>query len=276
MSSFSSRRRTLIWVVVGLIIAFVMAVIADSLVAARTEYRISQRLYANSDLPNPPAVEVAGFPYVASTFTHELPSVTVTARDVDVPGWGLMSVHSSAQYVTVTSDDVFTGNIENAPARKVFYRIQLDGVSIGDKINISDLLIQNKDDISPRGGWESEAIFEGTPKGYNLPATVQVSLRVKAGEAYITATDVIEAPASESSATVTDGSELSDATRQYIMDQFTMKLDTKTLPLRGKPVRIYVSGGSVFIEAEQYYTSVSIQDLAPRTRPLPETEEPGL
>lgn len=276
MSTSTSRSRILVRVAVGLVIVLVLAVVADSLIAARTEHKISQMLYADSNLPNPPAVEVAGLPYTAAAFTHELPSVTVTARDVDVPGWGLMSVHSSAQYVTVTSDDVFNGTIENAPARKVFYRLQLDGVSIGAKMDINDLLIQNKDDISPRGGWESEAIFEGTPEGYAKPATVQVSLRVRAGEAYITAVDVLKAPESKSATEVKDGSELSDATRQQIMDQFTLKLDSSTLPLRGKPGRIYVSGGGVFIEAEQYYTSVSIKDLAPHTRPLPETEEPGL
>ncbi|MBF4554106.1 DUF2993 domain-containing protein [Corynebacterium sp. DSM 45110] len=277
MSASSKRNRILSRIAIGLVITFFVAVLADSLVAARTEHRISQLLYEESNLPTPPAVEVAGFPYVRAAFDHELPSVTVTAQDIDVPGWGLMSVKSSAQYVTVTSEDVFTGTIEDAPARKVFTRLQLDGVSIGHRMEIDDLLIQNLDDISPRGGWETEAVFEGTPKGFREPATVEMKLRVVEGQVIISPQKIIKAPTSaDSTGNLVEGEELSESTRQEIMDAFRLTIGAKSLPLKDKPIRVYVAGGGVFIESEQFYTSVSIQDLMPNTRPLSEDEEPGL
>lgn len=277
MSTSKPRRRILVRTAIGLVVTLLILVLADSLVAARTEHRISNKLYEGSNLATPPSVEVTGLPYTAAAFTHELQSVTVGARDVDVPGWGLMSVTSSAQYVTVSKEDVFTGDIQDAPARKVFYRLQLDGVSLGAKMDINDLLIQNKDDISPRGGWESEAIFEGTPDGYAQPATVEMRLRIKQGSVHISAVDLIKAPESKKvDAKVVDGAGVPEDIRKEILKTFSMEISADSLPMRGNPIRVYVAGGGVFIESEQYYTSVSIQDLAPYSRPLSEEEEPGL
>lgn len=277
MSTSKPWQRTLIRIAIGLVVTFLILVLADSLVAARTERRISNTLYEGSNLATPPSVEVTGLPYTAAAFTHEIQTITVGARDVDVPGWGLTSVTSSAQYVTVSRDDVFTGNIHDAPARKVFYRIQLDGVSLGKKMNVSDLLIQNKDDISPRGGWESEAIFEGTPDGYSQSAAIEMQLRIRQGSVHISAIDVIKGPDSKGSgAKVVDGDKLSEDVRADLLKTFSMDIPSEDLPMRGKPVRVYVAGGGVFIESEQYYTSVSIEDLAPYSRPLSKEEKPGL
>lgn len=272
-----TRRRILYRVFIGLAAVFMLGVITDSLIAARTEYRISQALYRSTNLPTPPAVQVTGFPYVAAVWTHELQSVTVTARDVEVPGWGLMSVHSSAQYVTIPPDAVFTGEINQAPARKVFTRLELDGVSIGSKMKIDDLQIQNRDDISPRGGWETEAVFEGTPAGFAEPASVEMKLRVKEGQVYLSPTKIIEGPMDHSARADRDADNaLPQKIREEITEAFKLKIDTTTLPLRGKPIGVYASGGRVLIESEQYYTTVSIKDLAPYTLPLEEDEEPGL
>lgn len=277
MSASNKRKRVLSRIAIGLVIAFVLAVVADSFVAARTENKISQKLYEASNLPTPPAVEVAGFPYVGAVWSHELPSVTVTAQDVDVPGWGLMSVQSSAQYVTVTAGDVFDGNIENAPARKVFTRVQLDGVSIGHRMDIDDLMIQNLEDISPRGGWETEAVFEGTPKGFAQPVSVEMKLRVIEGKVLLSPEKIIKAPETASSKDArVDGEKLSEETKKQINEAFQLSIGEESLPLKGSPIRVYVAGGGVFIESEQYYTSVSIEDLLPYTRPLTEEEEPGL
>lgn len=278
MTAPKRRPRRAAKIALSLVVLLVVAFLADSLIAARTERRISSLLYEGSNLPNPPSVQVTGFPYVAAAVTHELPSLTVTATDVDIPGWGLVSVQSSAQYVTVSKDDVFTGQIDNAPARKVFTRLQLDGVTIGDRMKISDLLIQNRDDMSPRGGWETEAIFEGTPRGFTKPFTVEMRLRVRESQVLISPVRIIKGPEGKGKEgdTVVDGADLSPEVTKEILDTFALKLAPSALPLPGKPMRVYVAGGSVFIESEQYYTSINIQDLAPYTRPLPEDEEPGL
>ena len=154
---------------VALVLLLLVAAVVDNVIAARAEHKISEALYADSNLANPPKVQVAGFPYTASALSHELQAVTVAANDVDVPGFGLMSVHTSAQYVTVSAEDVFNGTIENAPARKVFTRLQLDGVLLGNRMDIDALQIQNLDDISPRGGWETRPFSRASPKGLPSP-----------------------------------------------------------------------------------------------------------
>lgn len=263
---------------VALVLVLLVAVITDNVIAARTEHKISEALYADSNLANPPKVQVAGFPYTGAALSHEMQAVTVTASDVDVPGFGLMSVYTSAQYVTVSAEDVFNGTIEDAPARKVFTRLQLDGVLLGNRMNIDALQIQNLDDISPRGGWETEAIFEGKPQGFAKPAKVEVKLRIVAGTMKITPTKILSAPdgLDIKANDVTDETEITGNIEDRIIDAFSLSIPGKNLPMRGDPERIYVSGGSVFVEHSQVYTKISLSDLAPRSRPLSEEERPSL
>ena len=269
-------RRFFIAVLSVLLIAGV-GVLADSLIAARVENKISQRIYTESNLPYPPKVQLAGFPYVAAAFTHKMEAVTVSANDLDVPGFGLVSVHASAQGITVPTKEVFSGDIQDAPTRKIFTRLQLDGVSLGNRMNIDDLQIQGLEDISPRGSWETEAIFHGTPEGFNKPSSVEVSLRIRAGDVYLTPTRVIEAPEDRSDdAKIVDGAELSNADSDAIKRAMTLKLTSEELPLDNPPSRVYVSGGSVYVEMERLFSTVTITDLTPEVRPLPEDEKPGL
>lgn len=270
------RRRGIISLLV-LVGIFFVGVLADSLVAARVEHKISQQIYAESHLPNPPDVHLAGFPYLWAAISHEMQAVTVNAKDLNVPGFGLVTVYTSAQYLTVPPSEVFNGDIEDAPARKVFTRLQLDGVSIGNHMKIDDLHIQNLEDISPRGGWETEAIFEGTPAGYERPVSVEMSLRISNGDVFLTPTRVIKAPEDGSrTARIVDGDEISSDAQQEILSAMSLQLSSDELPLNRPPVRVYVSGGSVYVEAEQFYTTVSTTDLTPEVQPLPEDEKPGL
>lgn len=262
---------------IALVVLFFIALVADSLVAARAEHRISQNIYQHSNLATPPRVQVAGFPYTAAIFTHELQAVTVNATDVNVPGYGLMSVYTSAQYVTVSAKDVFQGDITDAPARKVFTRLQLDGVLLGNRMHINELLIQNKDDISPRGGWETESIFEGTPDGFSKPATVEMKLRVKDGNVILSPTRILKGPTDRSEhAKLVSEDKLPADIAQSIKKTFSLTLRGDDLPLPNNPVRVYVAGGSMFVESEQFYTRVSITDLTPTAQPLREEDRPGL
>ena len=260
------------------VVLLIVALITDNVIAARAEHKISEALYADSNLANPPKVQVAGFPYTRAALSHEIQAVTVTASDVDVPGFGLMSVHTSAQYITVSADDVFNGKIENAPARKVFTRLQLDGVLLGDRMNIEALQIQNLDDISPRGGWETEAVFEGKPEGFAKPAKVEVKLRIVAGTMKITPIKILSAPdgLDIKAKDVTDEGSIDKDIVRRINEAFSLSIPGKQLPMPGDPERVYVSGGSLFVETEQVYTKISLSDLAPRSRPLSEEEQPRL
>lgn len=271
------RRRRLL-TALGVVVAVLLAAtVADALVAARAEHRISERIYRDAHLASPPAVEVTGFPYLGAVLSHEVPSVSVQANDVDVPGFGLVSVTSSAQKVTLPTDAVVSGSFTDAPARKVFTSLRLDGVAVGRRMGVDDLLIQAKDDISPQGGWETEAVFEGTPRGFSEPAAVEMRLRIREGNVHIVPTRVIRAPRDTGPrAPSVDGADLDPALTRQIMDTFRLDIPGSSFPLRSRPSRIYTSGGSVTVETEQLYTRVSVSDLAPRGRDLTEDETPGL
>lgn len=278
-SSKAARRpRRWPWkVAAGLLVAFLVLMLADALVAARTENKISRQVYEGSNLPKPPEVMLAGFPYVTQALTKELEAVTVTSKDVPVAGFGDVTVTSSAQYVSVNPSEIFNGDIENADARKVFHRLQLGVVPLGKLMGIPDLDVQNKDDISPRGGWETEAIFRGTPDGFRAPATVEMKVRIKRGDVYLRPVALLEGPVNrKDGADIRPAEELDQATTDAILKGFNLVIRQDSIPFPGTPMRVYVGGGSVYIEAEEYYTTVSLKDLTPPTRPLTEDQRPSL
>ncbi|MGO1950466.1 MAG: LmeA family phospholipid-binding protein [Mycobacteriaceae bacterium] len=270
----SRAGRILLTVVVVIAVLAGVAVVADSLVAARVEKRISERIHEDSHLANPPDVVVTGMPYLAAVFTHEVPSIHVDARDVEVPGFGRVTMSSSATEITLDRDAVLSGTFTDAPAREVFTRIQMDTVELGEKFGIPDLALRSQDDSSPTGGWETEAFLSGTPEGLRSGADgeyeVSMRLRVWEGDVYLTPVEITDTPDG------TDPDDLPADTREKVMDAFTLEMPGTSLPLHSKPRRVYSSGGSLFIEAEQNYTTVSVTDLAPQSGPLGEDEQPGL
>ncbi len=260
----------LVIVLISFLVLVGIAVVADSLVAARVEKRISDRIYENSHLAAPPEVVVTGMPYLASLVSHEVPSIHVEARDVDVPDFGRVTMNSSATKIALDREEVLSGNFSDATAREVFTRLQMDTVELGERMGIDDLELRSQDNSSPAGGWETESYLSGTPEGEDGSYEVDTRLRVWEGDVYVTPVSIIDTPDG------TDPDDLDDATRDKVMDAFTLELAGDSLPLRSKPRRVYTSGGSLFIEAEQNYTKVSVTDLAPRSEPLREEEQAGL
>lgn len=254
-----------------------LGVLADSLVAARVERNISERIYHEANLATPPHVQVTGMPYLAAVRTHEVPSIQVEASDVEIPGFGRVTVASSATEVTLGRDAVLTGEFTDAPARQVFTRIQMDTVELGEHMGMDDLALSSQDDSSPRGGWETAAYMSGTPG--NLTGVsgsdegtyeVAVRLRIRQGDVHLTATEVTGAPG------FSDPGDISDDLREQVLDAFSLHMSSDDLPFDTQPGRVYTVGGSLFIETEQYFTRVSVSDLAPRSGPLSEEERAGL
>ncbi len=266
---------TVVLIVVSVLAATLgVAVVADSLVAARVEKKISDRIFRESHLATPPHVQVTGLPYLAAVFTHEVPSIQVESTDVEIPGFGRVTVSSSATKITLGKDAVLSGDFTDAPAREVFTRIQMDTVELGDRMGIDDLGLASQDDSSPTGGWETEAYLSGSPDG--LPEEdsgryeVGVRLRVWQGDVYLTPTEITDTPNS------TSPDDLDEEVTERVLDAFTLELPGENLPFRSPPRRVYTAGGTLFIEAEQNYTRVSVADLAPQSGPLNEDEQAGL
>lgn len=273
----SPRRRavTVLLVVVAVLAATVgAAVVADSLVAARVEKRISDRIFEEANLATPPHVQVTGTPYLAAVFTHEVPSIQVESTDVEIPGFGRVTVSSSATKITLGKDAVLSGDFTDAPAREVFTRVQMDTVELGERMGTDDLGLASQDNSSPTGGWETEGYLSGTPDGLSEEDSgryeVGVRLRVWQGDVYLSPTEITDTPHS------TAPEDLDDELTEQVLDAFTLEMPGENLPFRSPPRRVYTAGGTLFIEAEQNYTRVSVADLAPSSGPLDEDEQAGL
>lgn len=274
---FSRRARRRIKVSIAVVAMLLSLVIVDSVIAGRTEAKISNRIYAESNLVVPPDVVVTGLPYSGAALVGEMPSLTVNAQDVDMPGLGLMTVYTSAQYLEVTPDDVFNGTFEDVLTKKFFRRLQLDGVLLGQRMGINDLQIQNQDDISPLGGWETEAIFEGTVPGFSDTAVVAVRLRLHNGEVRIIPDELVRGPEShDEDAKSLPGEEIPEDIAAELLEAFSASFPDGELPLPDKATRIFVAGGSIFVEAEALKRRVSLTDFAPSARRLDKDQEPGL
>ncbi|MDO5730185.1 LmeA family phospholipid-binding protein [Corynebacterium sphenisci] len=241
----SAPRRT----IAALAAAALLLAAADTGLAAHAEHGFAGRLGEDVALPGEPWVGLGGAAYASSLVTGRWSSIKVRARDVAVPGLGLVTVESGAVNARVPASAVFTGDFERTATKKFFTSVQLDAVALGGLLGVDDLLIQNLEDISPAGGWETEAILRATPPGAAGPATVAVKLRIRDGVVLLLPYEVIDAPAG--------------AAASATLDAFRLTLGPGRLPLGGRPTRIYVSGGSIHVESERLHTTVTPADFLP-------------
>lgn len=243
---------------------------ADTGLAIHAERNLAAHIRTEMNLPADPYVSLGGLAYASSFFTGKWSSIQVRARDLEIPGFGLVSVESGATDAEVPPESVWSGDFADAFAKKYHTKLQLDGLSLGRQFDFTDLAIQNHEDISPAGGWETEAIFEATPPGWSAPAEVVVKLRIVRGDARFMPVEVLSGPSGPGSAEVLDGDELSDDSVAAILPAFELVLTGEELPLTQRPTRIFVSGGSVFIEGDELNRVVSPEDFLPVATPEPE------
>lgn len=222
--------------------------LADSIMAARVESSISTQVEARSNLEVSPDVSVGGVPYLAAIITEEIPHVDVTVLDVDVAGLGMVNAFTNVAGLTVTSEQVLSGDISGSHAELISRTVSLDGVSLGYLLDMTDLDISNPYDISPAGGSEAEAQLTGTPPGFEEPITVDVDLRLVGHMFHMSPRTLIDVPAHRT---------------EDAREAFTYSLDTRRLPLAGQASSVSLGGGSIYFEARRHNTSVKWSDLSP-------------
>ncbi len=237
----------------------------DAGFASHAEHALSERIRDTAHLEMTPYVSVAGKAYLSSLFTGQWSSVNSRIRDVEVPGFGLVSLEYGAVNVKVPRESVLSGDFGESQTKQYFTKLGLDGLSLGRKMGLTDLVIQNLEDSSPSGGWETEALFEATPRGWSAPARVAVKLRIVRGDVVISLQDIIAAPKGPDAQKLSDPSELSDQDRRTVQDTFSITLPGDEIPLGLPATRIYVSGGTITIEGEQIMCTVSPVNFMPPT-----------
>ncbi|WP_295624269.1 DUF2993 domain-containing protein [uncultured Corynebacterium sp.] len=268
-----SRRARRIAAAVGAVA--LIAVGADFAMAINAERNLAEQIRREMNLPADPYVRLGGAAYASSLFTGQWSSIQVRARDLEVEGFGLVSIESGAVDVQVPPESVLSGDFDSAFTDRYHTKLQLDGLSLGRQFGFTDLAIQNYEDISPAGGWETEAIFEATVPGWSAPAEVVVKLRILRGDAKFIPVEVISGPEDADSKDPVPGEELSDDATADILEAFTLDLSGDELPLRQQPTRIYVSGGSIFIEGDELNRTVSPEDFLPVAKPESDLDGEG-
>ncbi|MDO5670555.1 MAG: DUF2993 domain-containing protein [Corynebacterium sp.] len=239
-------------IVTTLAVLFGTGWLIDSLAASRVERFISREVEESARLDVSPRVNVGGAPYLGALVTGEIPHIGVHALDVEVAELGMVNAQTQLEEVEVTRGQVFSGDIQGAPARSFSRTIRLDGVALGHLIDMTDLDISHPYDISPAGGSAAEALLTGTPYNQREPYTVLVDLRLVGDEFRMTPRELVNAPG-----------DLSSVESRAIMEEFGLTLDTTQLPLAGRATTVNMSGGSIYFESRRLNVTVNLAELSP-------------
>lgn len=242
-----------------------LVIVTDMGFASHAEYKLSEHIQETAQLEMTPYVAIGGQAYLSSFVTGKWSSVTSRIRDVEVPDFGLVSLEYGASNVKIPASSVLSGNFPESPTKQYFTKLSLDGVSLGNKLGLTDLSIQSLKDSSPTGGWETEAIFEATPAGWQGKTQVSAKLRIVSRDVIITPMEIISAPPSPTDSKIHSKPELSEVDAQHILDTFRLTLRDSEIPMGMPATRVYVSGGSVTIEGEQIQCTVSPTNFMPPT-----------
>lgn len=223
--------------------------IADSAIAMRAEHNLSQAVKETSRLGTSPSTYIGGMPYTLALVTKEVPLVEVQALDVEVPDMGLVSAATTLRDVEVSPSQLLSGDLQGAHVSTLSRSISLDAVALGRLLGMTDLAIANPKNISPTGGVASEAELTGTIPGAQEQASAVVTLRLVGPEFRMIPQEVKNLPAGLS--------------EDEVMEAFTLKFDTRELPLPNQATAVKLLGGSISFETQRFNTDVRIVDLSP-------------
>lgn len=216
--------------------------LGDSCVAMHAENSVAGRVHDAARLDETPSVYIGGLPYVAALWTHTIPLIEVNAMDVEVPRLGMINASTTLRDVTVTPEQVWSGDFEGAEVSTLSRAISLDGVALGRLLDMTDLSIANPNNISPSGGLSAEAELTGTIPGDTDKTTVQVDLRL-------------------SGATFT--MKPTNAADDRIRDAFSLELDTRQLPLPSQATMVSLRGGQISFEVQRRNVALANGQLSP-------------
>ncbi|MBV7301982.1 DUF2993 domain-containing protein [Corynebacterium sp. TAE3-ERU2] len=224
--------------------------LADAAVAINVERTISRSVEDATHLPVPPRVYVGGTPYTAALLSGNVPKISTHVMDVDVPNFGVVNATTDVFNLTMNREQVLSGDLDGVVARVISRSVSLDGVALGEHLQMTDLQISHPYDISPSGGTAAEVLLTGTPAGLEEPVTVLARLRISGTTITMTPTELRDGPEDP-------------ARQEEIKQQFFFQIDSRELPLPSQASQVFVRGGSVVFESEQRNVRLDIRDLSP-------------
>ncbi|GAB19939.1 hypothetical protein GOEFS_098_00050 [Gordonia effusa NBRC 100432] len=290
----SARPRLRRAVIVGLATALVVVValvIADTVLAARSEKRLSEALQTSPRLEFAPEVTLGGMPFISHANSGEFPSLTVTARGVPLPRSGSVACVATQCWaelgITATgirADDGWSFH----PTSHLFFDTvngyaKLDSVNLGRLLDITDLSVNTPAPEGKAGGGgpgdgllerSSGLLLTGTvalPPGQTTSSTVppsassyrgdkirvsvSVDVAVRDDALVIRATDFYDGPEEHASADVPA------QYRQAILDRFSRVLPMPALPWGIIPTSAHSAGSDVLISGDSVRRRVRVDEF---------------
>lgn len=240
----------------GLLAVLLLGAAATDLVAStQSEARLAHRLSAELTGEAQPTVEYAGAFVTPQLLSGKLSGVRVSTRDVELPNYGLVTYTSDVSGIYLSPSDILRGNVLDHHASLIRSEIRLDALSLGSRLGLSDLEVRNDENNSPLGGWEDRVVLSsaqatGTDRDSSEVLEVRVALRITPEQ--------VEAIPEE---ILSGGDDLSDAEQQAALERFAFALSQEELPLPGRAMRVYGSGGNIVISSERFNAQLQRDDL---------------
>lgn len=273
-STVPRLRRSIVIGVVAVLVAAVGAFVVDTVLAARSEARLSHSLQASPRLQFAPEVTLGGFPFVSHARRDEFSSLTITARGVPLPragsrlctsaqcwaelGANATGVSSSGDAWSIAPGDTLSLDAVTAYAK-------LDSVNLGRLLDITDLSVNTPaPEDRAGGGGPGDGLLERTSgvmltgtvalppdaastpsassyRGAKMRVSVSVDLAVRGNALVIIATDFYTGPEEHASG---------DVPAQYrtaVLKRFSGVVGYPALPWGISPTSATSAGSDVLI-----------------------------
>jgi LmeA-like phospholipid-binding len=224
-------------VLVGLLVAI------DFGAAAAAEYQVSKRLRGHLNLPDDPAVQINGFPFLTQAFSGDYRDVDVAADRVTVARLRDIDVEATLHHVRVPFSDLVSGKANNVKVDEVVGRVRIQVTELRKLIDVPDLTV---DQVGPH---DTNAAGDPLPKdaiklngtvavlGQQFKVTVIGTVELAGGQVQVTPLTV-----------KADGQTLPAAAEQNLLRLFTVRIDPGSLPFSVTPTAVHADNGTLVVE----------------------------
>lgn len=231
------------------------AVGADFGAAIYAEYRLARTMRSAADLDWDPSVAILGFPFTTQAMRHSYDEVEITARGVDHPVVGKVSLEATLHSIGLVEASWLVRPDSKLPVAKVESRIIIDSTHVGRFMGINDLLVEapSRETNDATGGTTESGIsssrglvFTGTPKAadYDEKISVAVDLSIAGPDQttlVLTATGVLTGPG-------TADQSVPEEKAAAVLAAFSTTMPGQQLPFGVEPTSAGARGSDIIIE----------------------------
>lgn len=282
---------------ITLVVLLGVLVAADFGAAAVAEYKVSQKMRTQLDLPRAPAVRINGFPFLTQAVTGDFRHVEIRARGVQVGELSEVGVQANLYHARVSTSEVLAGTADRITVDRLLGRIRLKASDIGRFIGVDDLgiapapkgaLDDSGEGSGGSGSSGSSGEGSGSPDGSGSEGTGGSSESDDPSKAVIKLDGTVNIAGTDNHVQVVavlsliqgklqiaprklelDNSAfgpipLPDVFEQSVLKRFTTTLDPGKLPFTVTPTAVRAERGALIVEGTARNVTIDAHGL--RTR----------